>query len=105
MAVSKQLENTPPQPIPYVKIESHYLGLTFDLFDSLLSVADGLHPASLPADTYALLDRVKSLVAGEVVRDAYVLDDDPILLFGGGYLSAVFREGFFFVDKAEKNGY
>ena len=83
VAVSKAVKNTPPQPIPYVKIESHYLGLTFDLFDSLLGVADGLHPASLPSDTYALLDRVKSLVAGEVVRDTDVLNDDPILLFGG----------------------
>lgn len=105
VAVSKAVENTPPQPIPYVKIESHYLGLTFDLFDSLLSVADGLHPASLPSDTYALLDRVKSLVAGEVVRDPDVLADDPILLFGGGYLLAEYREGRFFVEKAEKNGY
>tara|TARA_B100002003_G_C13968697_1_gene468926 strand:- start:202 stop:729 length:528 start_codon:yes stop_codon:yes gene_type:complete len=105
VAVSIAAENSPPQPLPYVKIESHYLGLTFDLFDSLLSVANGLHPASLPADTYALLDRVKSLVAGEVVRDPGVIEDDPVLLFGGGYLSAEYREGRFFVEKAEKNGY
>jgi len=103
IAVTATADNKPPQPIPYVKIESHFLGLTFDLFDSLVNIASGLHPASLPSDTYALLDRVKSLVAGEVVRDLNVIDEDPVLLLGGGHLFAEFREGRFFVERAEKN--
>lgn len=105
VAIAVGADDTPPQPIPYVKIESHYLGLTFDLFDSLVSVAEGLHPASLPTDTYALLDRVKSLVAGEVVRDQSVIDDDPILILGNGNLHAEYREGRFFIEKANNDEY
>lgn len=103
VAVVLGADNTPPQPIPYVKIESHYLGLTFDLFDSLVRVSEGLHPASLPTDTYVLLDRVKSLVAGEVVRDPSVIDDDPVLNLGSGSLSAEYREGRFFIEKVERH--
>jgi hypothetical protein len=105
VAVAVDENDTPPQTLPYVKIESHYLGLTFDLFDSLVNVAEGLHPASLPTDTYALLDRVKSLVAGEVVRDQSVLDDDPMLILGNRNLYAEYREGRFFIEKVDNDGY
>lgn len=75
-------EGRPSSALPYLLVEGHYVALTFDLFRALNEVCDGLHGASLPAEIYSLLDRVKSLVSGQVVRDPQVLNDDPTIVLG-----------------------
>lgn len=89
----------PADPLPYLIIEGHYVGLTFDLYKSLDDVFHGLHSASLPSDIYALLDRVKSLVSGSVVRDEDVLSDDPLIVVGNSDLEIEFVGGEFSVAK------
>ena len=75
-------EGRPSSTLPYLLVEGHYVALTFDLFRALNEVCEGLHEASLPAEIYSLLDRVKSLVSGQVVRDPQVLNDDPTIVLG-----------------------
>jgi len=75
-------DGRPSDPLPYLVVEGHYVALTFDLFSALNEVCRGLHEASLPGEIYSLLDRVKSLVSGHVVRDPQVLNDDPIIVLG-----------------------
>lgn len=87
----------PADPLPYLLVEGHYVGLTFDLYKSLDDVFHGLHSASLPSDIYALLDRVKSLVSGSVVRDEDVLSDDPVLVIGNSDLEIEYVNGVFSV--------
>lgn len=72
----------PPNLMPYLVIEGHHIALTFDLYSALRQVSKGLHEASLPAEVYSLLDRIKSMVSGRVVRDPSVLNDDPIINLG-----------------------
>jgi hypothetical protein len=72
----------PPEHLPYFRIDRHVVALTFDLFRALEDVSQGLHAASLPSEIYSLLDRVKSLVAGHVVRDPDVLADEPRIVIG-----------------------
>jgi hypothetical protein len=80
--MSQEGEGRPPTSLPYLLIEGHHVALTFDLFRALNEVCEGLHEASLPAEIYSLLDRVKSLVSGKVVRDPQVLSDDPVIVLG-----------------------
>ena len=75
-------DSRPRDPLPYLRVERHYVALTFHLFRALEQVSMGLHDASLPAEIYSLLDRVRSLVAGQVVRDPDVLNDDPHIVLG-----------------------
>jgi hypothetical protein len=49
---------------------------------ALVEIDEGLHDASLPSEIYSLLDRVKSLVSGRVVRDEDILSDDPKIILG-----------------------
>ena len=42
--------------------------LTFQLYESIFSIADGMLEASLPEEIYAMIDSVKSKVGGVVVR-------------------------------------
>ena len=72
----------PQEHLPYFRIDRHVVALTFDLFRALEDVSQGLHAASLPPEIYSLLDRVKSLVAGHVVRDPDVLADEPRIVIG-----------------------
>jgi len=72
----------PRNPLPYFCVEGHYVALTFDLFRALEEISEGLHDASLPSEIYSLLDRVKSLVAGQVVRNEEILNDEPQIVFG-----------------------
>jgi hypothetical protein len=72
----------PTDYLPYLLVDKHYIALTFDLFKALDEVNDGLHDASLPGEIYSLLDRVKSLVSGRVVRDKKILSEDPKIVLG-----------------------
>ena len=75
-------EGRPKDYLPYLLVDEHYVPVTFDLFQALNDVNDGLHDASLPREIYSLLDRVKSLVAGRVVRDKKLLSEDPVIVLG-----------------------
>lgn len=75
-------EGRPKDYLPYLLVDEHYVPVTFDLFQALNDVNDGLHDASLPHEIYSLLDRVKSLVAGRVVRDKKLLSEDPVIVLG-----------------------
>lgn len=68
--------------LPYLKIEDHYVALTFELFRALCEVNEGLHEASLSGEIYSLLDLVKSLVSGRVVRDEEKLSEEPVIRIG-----------------------
>ena len=59
------------------------------------------HSASLPSDIYALLDRVKSLVSGSVVRDEDVLSDDPVIVIGDSDLEIEYAGGKFNVEHGD----
>lgn len=76
------LEGRPKDYLPYLQVDKHYIPLTFDLFKALSEVDSGLHDASLPSEIYSLLDRVKALVSGRVVRDKAVLAEDPKISLG-----------------------
>ncbi len=68
--VSKPMEH-----LPYIAIhKNRWLPVTFNLFKSLREVENGLNEASLPEEVFAMLDEVKSIVAGEIVRDGAFLD-------------------------------
>jgi hypothetical protein len=88
----------PPDPLPYLLVEGHFVGLTFDLYRSLKAVYSGLHPASLPSEIYALLDRVKALVSGVVVRDEDALMNDPTIVVGDSDIRIEFVDGDFEVS-------
>jgi hypothetical protein len=94
-SMQSETSTRPADPLPYLLVEGHYVGLTFDLYKSLDDVFHGLHPASLPSDIYALLDRVKSLVSGSVVRDEDVLSDDPVIVIGNSDLEIEYIGGKF----------
>lgn len=96
-SMQSETSKRPADPLPYLLVEGHYVGLTFDLYKSLDDVFNGLHPASLPSDIYALLDRVKSLVSGSVVRDDDVLSDDPVIVVGNSKLEIEYIGGKFSV--------
>lgn len=89
----------PKDPILYLNIEGHYVGLTFDLFSSLDEISRGLTLSSLSSDIYTLLDRVKSLVSGKAVRDKEVLNDEPIIMIGESELEIEFINQKFSVNK------
>ena len=82
----------PHSLLPYLVVKGHAVALTFDLFRALGDVSDGLHEASLPPEIYSLLDRVKSMVSGKVVRDPDVLAEEPTIVLGSG------RESIEYID-------
>jgi len=82
VASKRSLGGRPVDYLPYLLVDKHYIALTFDLFKALNEINDGLHDASLPGEIYSLLDRVKSLVAGRVVRDKKILSEDPKIVLG-----------------------
>jgi hypothetical protein len=65
----------PREHLPYISIhKNRCLPVTFNLFQSLREIEKGLNEASLPEEIFAMLDEVKSIVAGEIVRDEDYLD-------------------------------
>lgn len=69
----------PRDTLPYLKVDANIVPVTFQLFRSLREVANGLHDASLPPEIFALLDGIKALVAGHIVRNGEILNDDASL--------------------------
>jgi hypothetical protein len=89
----------PAEPIPYLRVDSHVVPLTFSLFKALREVVAGLHDASLPAEIFALLNGIKSLVSGHLVRNASILDEESRIELGNsGQFVEISRESFHFVE-------
>ena len=59
----------PKSPMSFISVQGQPMGITFALFKALRQVSNGLSEASLPAQVYALLDRVKAAMSGRMVRD------------------------------------
>jgi hypothetical protein len=75
-------EGRPRDSLPYLRVAETTVPLTFSLYTALEEVDSGLHEASLPAEIFTLLNGVKSLVSGQLVRDESVLEDDARIIFG-----------------------
>ncbi len=75
-------DGRPPEPIPYLRVDRHVVPLTFSLFKALREVVAGLHDASLPAEIFALLNGIKALVSGNLVRDLEMLDEESRIELG-----------------------
>jgi hypothetical protein len=93
------IEGRPVDYLPYLLVDKHYVALTFDLFMALNEVNEGLHEASLPREIYSLLDRVKSLVSGRVVRDKKILSEDPEIRLGSSMDVIEYINGQFIFSK------
>jgi hypothetical protein len=72
----------PRDSLPYLHVAETTVAMTFPLFKALEQVDSGLHEASLPAEIFTLLNGVKSLVSGRLVRDVSMLEDDARIVFG-----------------------
>ena len=72
----------PRDSLPYLQVGETTVPMTFPLFEALEEVDAGLHEASLPAEIFTLLNGVKSLVSGQLVRDESMLEDDARIVFG-----------------------
>jgi len=94
-----ETEGRPKNYLPYLLVDQHYVPVTFDLFQALNDVNDGLHDASLPSEIYALLDRVKSLVSGRVVRDKKLLSEDSAIVLGSSNNIIEYVNGKFIFSK------
>jgi len=78
---SNESGSRPASPIPYITVNRRPVALTFQLFQALEELDEGLLPSSLPGEVYSLLDRVRAMVAGKVVRD----DEGTIILSPAGH--------------------
>lgn len=94
-------DGRPKEYIPYLQVEGHYIPLTFQLFRALNEVALGLHDASLSGEIYSLLDRVRSLVSGKVVRDRVRLSEDAIIRVGSSNDIVEYIDGDFSYSREE----
>lgn len=72
----------PRDSVPYLQVAETTVPMTFPLFKALEEVDSGLHEASLPAEIFTLLNGVKALVSGRLVRDESMLEDDARIVFG-----------------------
>lgn len=74
-----EAERPKPQ-IAYLEVDGNAVPLTFELFDALQGLTQGMHPGSLNDEVFAMIDRIRSRVAGRIVRDQEALDDDAIVV-------------------------
>jgi hypothetical protein len=63
----------------------------------------GLQEASLPEEIFALLDGVKSMVSGQIVRDKDFSENDVILEIGAERMSIEVVDGRVVVEKEDSN--
>jgi hypothetical protein len=76
-------EGRPKEFLPYLQVGQSIVPLTFTLFKALKEVVSGLHEASLPSEIFTLLNGVKSLVSGQLVRSEAVLEEEAYIRLGG----------------------
>ena len=58
--------------------EKFYIPLTYQLYKALHQLNDGVRPSSLPKEVLAMLDSIKSKLAGKIVRDPNILFNSNI---------------------------
>lgn len=77
----KTSESARPSPqLVYLKVDGSPVPLTFELFNALQSLGRGMHPGSLNDEVFAMVDRVRARVAGNVVRNHERLLDDAVIV-------------------------
>mgnify|MGYP003670822028 FL=1 len=89
-------QSRPAAPIRFLKVNEFDIPLTFQLYKALMSLGNGMHQASLGTDIFSLLDRVKAMVAGRLVRDQSILDDEPFIQVGLNQKIVIETDGFTF---------
>lgn len=72
----------PPDPLPYLVVAGTEVPITFPLFKALRDVLLGLDDASLPSEIFALLNGIKSVASGRLVRDEEILNDESLIVLG-----------------------
>lgn len=94
-------DGRPRESLPYLRVAETTVPMTFSLFKALEEVDSGLHEASLPAEIFTLLNGVKSLVSGKLVRDEAMLEDDARIIFGATPDEVEILDGEFRITKCE----
>lgn len=72
----------PANRFPFIKVHNRYVPVTFSLYKALIELKEGLDPASLPPEVFALFDEVKSVTAGQIARDKNFVDGNVDLNIG-----------------------
>ena len=72
----------PGSPVPTLRVSGIPVPITFQLFDCIQAISDGMLEASLPEEIFAMIDSVKSRVGGNAVRDDDVLENGVELSVG-----------------------
>lgn len=72
----------PANRFPFIKVHNRYVPVTFALYKALVELEEGLDPASLPQEVFALFDEVKSVTAGQIARDKNFVDGNVDLTIG-----------------------
>lgn len=72
----------PANRFPFIQVHNRYVPVTFSLYKALVELEDGLDPASLPQEVFALFDEVKSVTAGQIARDKNFVDGNVNLTIG-----------------------
>ncbi len=102
---SAQGSDKTPATTPFLQISEGQktlpVALTFQLFQALNQLTDGIYPGCLSPEVTALIQQVKFRVVGRRVRDDdYIYDDDTYLaLFGGSIKVELLDEGHFALRK------
>lgn len=72
----------PANRFPFIKVHNRHVPITFALYKALIELKEGLDPASLPREIFALFDEVKSVTAGQIARDKNFVDGNVDLNIG-----------------------
>ncbi len=94
-------DGRPKDSLPYIRVAETTVPMTFPLFKALEEVDSGLHEASLPSEIFTLLNGVKSLVSGQLVRDESMFEDDARIIFGAAPEEVEILDGEFRITKRE----
>lgn len=76
---SSEAERPKPQLV-YLKVDDSPVPLTFGLFNALQELGRGMHPGSLDDEVFAMVDRIRAKVAGNIVRNEERLLDDAVIV-------------------------
>lgn len=95
--------NRPKEPVPYINVDCHIIPVTFSLYKALREVVSGLNESSLPAEIFALLNGIKALVSGNLVRNKQMLDDDSRIELGNsGWTIEISGDSFYIKERQWK---
>ncbi len=90
---TEENDKKPRNPTSYVAIHNNPIPVTFKLFKSLEEIGEGLQVPSLPGEIFALLDEVKAIVAGQIVRDKEYLENELIIEIGNNKFALEINDG------------